>query len=176
MRETMLRRLCSKLLAVAQSCSLALSEPAGSAAGSTLCLHQALMPPSNRAAGGTSPSTGENAQPAPRRGRQAEHAGGAAAMAGAFAGKAALMAAGVAVLHTDPPLLVVDLLYSELLGGVGVSKCSTCIFNSSRFVGVSQSGLLLGVHGRAVWTAFGGEHACRRQHLSMRAACRCSRR
>lgn len=38
-------------------------------------------------------------------------------MAGAFAGKAALMAAGVAVLHTDPPLLVVDLLYSELPGG-----------------------------------------------------------
>lgn len=35
-------------------------------------------------------------------------------MAGAFAAKAALLAVGIAVLRTHPPLLVVDLLYSEL--------------------------------------------------------------
>ncbi|KAL4422737.1 hypothetical protein ABPG75_008934 [Micractinium tetrahymenae] len=57
-------------------------------------------------------AAGTAAAPAPRRGRQGEHAGGAGAMAGAFAAKVALMAVGIAVLRTNPPLLVVDLLYT----------------------------------------------------------------
>lgn len=71
-----------------------------------------LAPITPVATGSASAGSGHAATPVPRRGRQGEHAGGAGAMAGAFAAKAALLAVGIAVLRTHPPLLVVDLLYT----------------------------------------------------------------
>ncbi len=46
-------------------------------------------------------------------GRQSEHGGGSASLIAAFAAKAAVMVAGLAVLRLQPPQLVVELLYSK---------------------------------------------------------------